>query len=57
MAKMSENVVEKVLRAKVNELPKEYRDSFTCAIYNEENQRLVGTLWSLCWNGRAAYLI
>jgi|10_taG_2_1085330.scaffolds.fasta_scaffold17688_5 hypothetical protein len=57
MTRMSENLVEKVLRAKVNELPREYRDSFTCAIYNEENQRLVGTLWSLCWNGRAAYLI
>ena len=49
--------IEGFLRGRVQNLPVEYQKDFEVAIYNPTDHRLIGTVWSLKWDGQQAYLI
>ncbi len=49
--------IELLLRWRVRNLPVEYQKDFESAIYNPVDQRLIGNVWSLKWDGEDAYLI
>lgn len=49
--------VESVLRWHVKNLPPEYQQDFEFAVYNPIDERLIGNIWSLKWDGQQAYLI
>jgi len=49
--------IESLLWGAVQHLPVEYQKDFEFALYNSRDQRLIGTIWSLKWDGQQAYLI
>ena len=49
--------VESILRWQVQNLSSEYKSDFEFAVYNSLDQRLIGNIWSLKWDGQQAYII
>ena len=49
--------IESLLWGEVKNLPLEYQKDFEFALYNSRDHRLIGTIWSLKWDGQQTYLI
>ena len=49
--------IESILRWHAKNLSLEYQKDFEFAVYNPLDERLIGNIWSLKWDGQQAYLI